>query len=276
MATSPTTLTESIDAAIKVEDDKNESQQPADDKAAPKVDKSADDKTDDKAPEPAKPNQYGLSEVEQEQAKQLFAGLKDPKQSPIILEFFAKQAGVGTIETEADVKEAKSDIHEMLKGSLGPEFEYLADKLGPALSKYVDEKLAESTKDIRDSMLQQEQTKLENQATQVRSQLAKDFFDKDDIPDDVLAEMTKLMDRMPASADMTVREYVTTIFHSVVGAKGLTKADPKKNEKVNRNRNDAPSRLASQRHAEPVTVGVAKTMGLNEAIAAAIEAADKE
>lgn len=229
------TLTSAIDAAVVTEDKKIEG---ADTTVDPdKKDDKVDDKKDDKS--------FGLSEDEQTQARQLFAALKDPDKAPIILEAIAKQGGYAKIETKKEAVEAKKDLKARLTEHLGEDLSVLAERLAPAIDSYIEEKLKESQTDIRATLAKREEEKLAEVALTSQKRLAQDFFKKDEIPEDILSDMNKMMDRITPTKDMSVGDYIESIFYSVVGKRGLTKGGIATEDRIKKNRTDAPVRLAS-------------------------------
>ena len=95
----------------------------------------------------------GLSAAEVKAGRELIAALKDPQKAQVVAEHFAKQAGYtkGEVTTKQEVKSAKKDIVAGLKEKLGPELEYLADKIGPAIQDYLNDQLEENIKPLKEN-----------------------------------------------------------------------------------------------------------------------------
>jgi hypothetical protein len=233
---------------------------------------------EEKAPEAKEPEpdtSLGLSEVEQVQAKQLFAALKDPGQAPAILKYLAEQAGYIRDNKAAAV--VKDDIMSVLEENLGPEFEIISKRLGPALDKIISKKVAESQADIRSTIKESEEAKLAADAGTVMSSLAKRYFDADAIPDKVQSAMQKQMEKMNPTEGMSVEDYITDVFSVVAFKEGITPKTIDKSARIERNRTDAPSRLASARAAAPKEGDVVQNekMSLRDSIEKAVEALGK-
>jgi Fe2+ transport system protein B len=219
-----------------------------------------------------------------EQGRQLMLALKDPEKAPIVIKFLAEQAGYTKSEvipqSKAEVKEMKNEILEDLREGLGEEFSIIADRLAPAIEKILNKQLEKSQADIREKFQEQETEKTRNQASAVITNLTTDFFGADaELPDEVSKEMSKFMDRVSPSPGSSIKEYVEDSFHFAIGKLGLQKPlDKKVAEKVQRNRIDASSRLASVRvpAASNLQKDNSKPMTRQEAIRAAIEAVEKE
>lgn len=285
-----TTLNQSIETAVTelnkdtASGDKGAENKEGQEKQEKEVaDASAGDTEDKHDNTEAKPGKYGLSELEEEQARQLFAALKNPEQAPTVLDFLAKQGGYTKVETKADVKEAKKDIVGQLKEALGPDMDYLAEKLGPVIDKYLGEKLEENTKDIRQKVEATEEAKHREEATAAMGKLAKDNFNADEIPDNVAQEMNRLMDNFPppnvkGKGVMPTGEYLEYIYHMAAGKLGIQPTNKQQEDRRSRNRNDAPSRLASGASAKGVSPSgdAGKFTTLDAAVRAAVEAAQEK
>ena len=217
------------------------------------------------------------------QGKELIQALKDPVRAPIVIEFLAKQAGYTKAEVKAATSEVKveelhEDIISFLKESLGPEFEFLADKIGKGLEKYLDKTIEKSQTDIRAEFQRQEQEKLQNQSASVLTKLTDGFFGVGaELPDNVTNEMSKYMDRVRPSEDTSVKDYIEDAFNASVMKLGLSKTDKAKQERTNKNRTDASSRLASDRvpAEEVLKQDHSKPLNRRDAIAAAVAAIEK-
>lgn len=214
-------------------------------------------------------------------ALQLYKALKNPETSGSVIEYLAKQGGfvkqAQQAETKAEVKEVAEDLQDYLKESLGVEFEFLADKIAPALKKFLGKEFERQQADIRESLLTQEREKVEAQSTRILTKLSTDFFGTEVLPDNVSKEMSRLMDKIPAQQDMSTKEYLELIFDTAKGRLGLVKASAKPDTSKARaesNRSDAASRLASDRGGSKVGTPVkdtSKPMDRRQAIQAALD-----
>lgn len=219
---------------------------------------------------------------ETRQGRELIRALKNPATSSGVIKFLYEQSGLGKIsavETPKDVKEAKGDILKFLEDSLGDEFSFLASKLAPGLEKVLEkeaEKNRESQADIRRKFEEAELTQRQEVATRSLMKAGEEFFGKDElIPDNVIDEMSKLMDKLTPGEAMDPGEYTNLLFTTAVGKLGLSKpASKQKQSRTETNRNDASSRLASERGPANGIIKQAnpKPVSREEAIKAAIEA----
>ncbi len=281
----PTTDEETTTTIEDVKEEKPVSLKDSVAAAAGELDKSTEEKkVDEPKTQPKKEEEKKDEESPEELANalQLYKALKDPETSPSIIEFIAKQGGytkqAATAETKAEVKEVAKGLVVDLKETLGPEFEFLADKIAPAIEKHLKREFEAQQADIREKLEAQEQEKLEAQSARVLAKLSTDFFGEEQLPDNVTQEMSKLMDKIKPEPDMSTKEYLELIFDAAKGRLGLTKANVKsvkeKETKTEKNRTDAASRLASDRSGSRVGVPVAspsKTGSLKSAIQAAMD-----
>jgi hypothetical protein len=240
------------------------------------------DKPDEKETKENPKEQTEEERLESDEALKLFKALKNPDTRGTVIEFLAKNAGYekkGALETKTDVKEAAADLTSSMKEGLGEQFEFLADKLAPAIEKYLEKKRQEDLVEIKATLEAQEREKLEGQSAKAISKLTSDFFGEDvELPSNVQNEMSKFMDKVPPSQDLSVKEYVELAFNAAIGKLGLSKADKTKDKKIEKNRSDVAGRLASDRSASRTAEAVtspSKTMNRREAIEAAMEAASK-
>lgn len=246
----------------------------------------ADDKKEPPTKEPPKDEKVqGLSADQLKEAEQLYNLFKDPEKAPAVIDWLARQAGYDKIkvETKQDVKEIKKDIKGILEEKLGPELSFLADKLAPAIDDILKEKLDEHTKDIRETLQQGELDKIAQQSETALESLSKEWFDDKEPPKEITARINELIDEMPAAKGMTAAKYMERLFLIAVGEKGLTKksATSSSDATVKRaatNRNDAPSRLASDRGArsQQETTLPTRKMNLADAVALAAETVSKD
>lgn len=238
---------------------------------------------EDKKEEKEKDESDGLSDLEQKQAREIFKALKDPERAPALIEFIAKQAGYDKVETKREAQEAKDSILETLKESLGPEFEFLTSRLSPAITKILDEKLAEHTRDIRQSIYQEKEEKIRVETTAGFTELAQSYFGKDVMPNNLMSKMGELMEIYPPSHNVTVKDYLKDIMFSAAARINLdlkTIRNQKNNSSiVERNRTDAVSRLASERgvtNSQVVGASHNQKMSLTDSIKKAMEEVEIE
>lgn len=269
---------DAIAAALKTADEAEKTSEtvPSD---SDKV-KEAKPKSEEKLEKPTE--EPGDEEALKVQGAELMKALRDPARAPHIIDFLAKQAGYTKAADQpgnkTEVKEAKNDILDLLREGLGEEFSVIADRLAPAIEKILTKKLEQSQADIRAKFQEQESEKLKNQSASAIEKLANNFFGEgEELPPAVSSEMSKFMDRVAPSPNSTVKEYIEDAFNSAIGKLGLTKTDPKLKERMNKNRNDAASRLASDRVPADKSLAPENPQSLTraQAIQAAMDAVNK-
>jgi hypothetical protein len=228
-----------------------------------------------------------LSEEDREIAASLLLSLKDPEQSPAIIKWFADQGGYTKTEAKEIVKdltdgtkkeqqEAKDEIVEAFAEQFGEDF---AKKIAPLLKNAIDSRVAslveEKTKGITQTFETRELAEATTKAESVLDSIGDKFYEKDGIPAEVRGEMSRLMDKYPASKGQTVEDYLSDIHALAAAQKGgsLKPVDKTRNEKIDKNRNDIPGRLNNGRSPSPSKESVDKPLAkdLKEAVARAEE-----
>lgn len=224
-----------------------------------------------------------LSELDINNAKELFKALRDPEKAPGIIEYLAKQSGfekkVAAVETKKEAIEVKDDILETLKTELGDEFDFLSPRLGKALDKILAVKIAEHTKDIKETLEKGAREKTASEVSLAYGDLARAHFGKDEIPGEVQTVMSELMGKYPPSSNMTPKEYLTDMLNGAASRLGIdlknAKATAANADRIKKNRTDAPSRLSSERAITDTSVissNPKQALDMNAAIRQAEEA----
>ncbi len=190
-------------------------------------------------------------------AVNLFRALNDPQSGPAILEVMAKKAGIIEGSTKKEQKEVVRTINDVVLEHLGPEFSVLGGKLSKILETVVPAivmKIADPTN-----------TKVANiEKAQVMRNLGAaldtSFGKYEDVPQKVQLKVKDLIDEIPPSPNTDPVKYfdrITKMASDETGIKLIPKIKTKdkdtteeKTKKIERNRRDAFSRLASEGAAE--------------------------
>ena len=243
-----------------------------------------EEKKEEKKSEEKKVEEF--SEEQLNFAKTLFKALNNP--DPAIqrqtIKVLASAAGLDLkeIETKKEEKKAEETLLELLKAGLG-EYDFLADKLAPVLDKVLKKTIDENTKDIREALKEE---KLSKFRSEVSSGIDAAFAEYENAAEnkDLKDEVVKLMDQFKPNKDISHKDYFRSLIVLAASNKNiaLTKIGENKNIKdkearIEKNRNDAASRLASERGAEVKQgVRVPRKMSINDAIVEAMEELSKE
>jgi len=213
-----------------------------------------------------------LAEEQLAEAKKLYKALMDPNQRVAIIAELAQRTGIlrEPPETKQEVREAKKSIQDIIKEAL-PEFPGLADKLGTAIEKALEQE----RESHQEEMQQVHLTQLENQVSSSISRLRKQTggesakFEK---------RMADLSQQLIMGPDMTIDQYVASLYAvASAGSKtSVTKAQLA--DKIRKNANNAPDRLKST--TGPGSPGKfdkipSKKMSLGESVNWAIQEAQK-
>lgn len=226
----------------------------------------------------------GLSKADVLQARQLLAGLKDPKKAPAIVKFLVDASGIETPTTVKEVKAAKKALTQELKEALGDDLAFVADKMGPILEKYLKEEV--------DEVQQRNEARFNEQALEKNVQAADaaqikiygEYFANGQPPQEFINQLTILIDEIPPRQGETTESFLRDRLFIAAGRLGkpLTKiqssAAKPSTAKIEKNRNDVASRLASDGKAQPIAgrevstrTEVSQPMSLEQAIRTGLE-----
>jgi hypothetical protein len=220
----------------------------------------------------------GLTKENLVAAKQLYQALSNKDTSLQTLQMLAKAAGfdLANVKTEKQAEKAEESLQDLLKEGLG-EFDFLADKLGPVLEKALQRAIDKQTKDLREDASNRRQKEL---ATQVNDGYAKAFAAYEN-SESLQDSVGKLINEFKPAAQMTYEAYFKSLIviaadRAEIELKKVGKVnkevEDKKEKKIEKNRHDVGSKLASERGAESKTmVRPSGKMKLNDAVQAAIE-----
>lgn len=267
----PSTLTDAIEKAVETH--KEELAKIPQDLSGPPA--AEEPKEEKEKKEEKKEEPKTEPDLDAENGKVLIQALRDPEKAGMVIDYLAKQAGYtkATVETKKEAKTAAKDITEILENNLGDEFKFLAPKLAPAIKEAMESLIATHTdnSDLRERVERQEMREIEKETQSAHAELSQEYFQADDMPDNVIKAMSAAMDEFPPSAQMQPKVYYRKIFHLVAGELGLSKKVQTKEQtdKAARNRGDAAVReLTSQnRGVTPdVSEGSPKKMTLDEAV----------
>jgi hypothetical protein len=264
------TLTSAIEKAVDTHKEELAQQDKSNVEIPEKKEESEEEEKEDKK------EQEDQDEKDSKDGKVLIQALRDPQKATAVIDYLAREAGYTkqSIQTRADVKEAKGDILEILEKNLGEEFKFLAPKLAPAIKESLESLLKnnDQTGDLRARIEKQELKEIQQETAIVHSALAQEWFGTEDMPKSVVKAMSSAMDEFPPTDPaMAPERYYRKIFSMVVGELGLTKKG--RSDRISRNSNDAVARnLTSQnRGVTPSVAGNPQKLSLKDAVALAME-----
>ena len=241
---------------------------PIDDKSRETPATAVETKTEDE--------DLGLTKEDLKEAKLLYAKLKDPNQRQEVVDFIATQSGY----TKAQVREIKEAITEtiaekpkvkdfstILKEKLGPEFDYLSERLSGALEEIIDSK----TKSIKEDVVRTNEAQLvqafQSELSDTVDEISTKTYEGKGIPENVAIAMSKVMDELPCPPTMQPKNYMKLVHDTAVGRVGLTKTTAA--PRVTRPSDTLPSR--NQQPIPTKNLAGPKEPGLDAAIEFAME-----
>ncbi len=181
-----------------------------------------------------------LSEQEIKESKQLYKLLKDKQTQKSTLTLLAQRAGLLQAETKAEVKEAKKDLKALVKEKLGPEFEFLAGKIGDAMEAVLTEERLESAVQLNNI----QQKEVERETSGALDRLARETKGESKKFED---RMIQLMDRIKPSDNLSVYEYLKDLYTLASSGKNAASTKAQIADRIKRNAGNAAERLGSTR-----------------------------
>lgn len=227
-----TSLAESVSAAVT----EHVKEEPVETQTA------EEPKTETKPEESVAPSEPPADVEKIKHATALYDALVDPERRVEVVKYLMKQSGLD-YEDKKDVKEAKKDTVSYLKTALGDTYSDFAEVLGPAFDTLLSQRLEEHTKPLKDQIESQQRSLAERQADAEMESL----FSRHKVPkadrESIEAAMLAKVQRMPASGDITMSEYLDDIFYLVSRQKSESRAVSTTVDRINRNAKDG-SRLS--------------------------------
>ena len=232
-----------------------------------------------KEPDKEETKESELRDDEVAFAKNLYKALNnsDPNVQLKTLKLLANAANMDLkeIETKKDIKEAEKDLVALLKEGLG-EFDFLAEKLGPVLERALKSYVAKETEPIKQAQQLIEDEKLRDEVSSAVDKAFGEYTNATEVKDEVI----QLMDNFKPSAKMAHKDYFRSLIILAASNKGITlklansQISQDNNAKIDKNRRDAATRLASERVNEVKDVTrITQFKNLKEAVSDAAEKA---
>lgn len=203
-----------------------------------------------------------LSAQETQEGINLARALKDPTLGPALIDYLATKSGYTKGELKAALKEPdKETLIDDLSEALPPGFEYLGEKLLPAIKKYVDSKVEANTKDIRETANAAQIRHLEGVITDAQIDFSKQYYDGKALPNDLLTEVNRLSNIYTPQPGADPKDHVLNLLHMAKGRVGTTKASNTKTPAKQANAS-VPNVLAAQKTVTPTSSGNGKPQKL--------------
>lgn len=236
---------------------------------APEVELEAEDseESEDEDSEEEESEEEDTSDQEAIEAKRLYNALKDPKAAPMILAALAQNMGLTLNQPKTEKQEQKDvkSVQALLKEGLGKEYEFLADRLGPAIEKVLDQEREQ----LNERFVAQEKHRIEMQVISSTDKLLKDT--KGDSKK-YETRMTTLAEEIPIG-NMSMDTYIRRLYNVAKSeAGGRTVNNQRNNDRIRQNANNASERLrGTSTRVEPQTKIPDKKMNLRESVNFALD-----
>ncbi len=199
------------------------------------TEESTEEETSEETPEAD-----DLSETELVESKNLYKALKNPQTAAAVVAALAQQAGLlpkagDAPLTKREEAAAKRETIDIVKDALGPEYSFLADKLG----KIFDEVVQQTEKKSEERFAEIQQSNVEREVVASYEALAKETKGESKKFE---TRMAQLSEEIPIG-NMNVKTYMQRLYTL---ASNERKSSPQKvADQIRRNASDAPARLRS-------------------------------
>jgi hypothetical protein len=219
------TLEESVAAAVK--------ENPPETTVETKTQQTETPKTETpKAEEPKQPTAEEIARNEKlDKAIRLYEALEDPTIGPGVLRSLAEKAGIlGVKEGKTETQITKTVV-DVLKESLGAEYEFLAPGLAKGISEIVRQTVAEQIRPVQEQTNEaiERAVKADVDSAYAKMESTHKDFKKYD------AEMTALSKRLPYTGDYPMEEYLENLYTLVTKDVKETKIVGDTVDKINKN-----------------------------------------
>ena len=251
-----TTLDEAVSKAVEAES-KNENTQ----QTETTTDKQA---TEQKTEVKVEPTAEEIARNERiDKALRLYEALEDPNIGRSVVEELARKAGVIGHEQGKSEKQITKSVVDVLKESLGAEYEFLADKLAVGIDTIVKQTVAEQIKPVQAQTNEAIERAVKADVDSAYAQMEAKFKDFKDFD----KEMTELSKELPYTGDYPMERYLERLYKLVTADKKEAKVIKQTVDKINKNAQEL--RDSSTEVQETRVKSGSKLPSLNEAVAAA-------
>lgn len=184
----------------------------------------------------------------QKEALLLYNALKDPKLRGPVLAALVQEAGLklGSAETKTEEKKEEKAIKQLVAEALGPEYKFLADKLGTVMEQVMD-KVEATNAETRQSQLEAQILRESNETLAKLEKETKGESKK------LQNKMLGLMDKFPSGPNISVDEYIRGIYKMAAGDRVVQSTKTQLADKIRSNSKNAAERLRSTGGSEPET-----------------------
>lgn len=195
------------------------------------------------------------------QALQLLDALENPKSATAVIQNLMKQAGIQAPETRREEQKAVRTVKDIIRDKLGPDFEFLSEKLGDAL----EEAMSNETQRVRDELLALEQQRSQRELVNDYNK----FLSENKVDDAEAGALSKLVDEFPPSGNIPLEKYLGRLLkmHRLEAAE--TKAEIAKRQRQKENLSRRPESVGMESNEDRISKG-SRTISPREAVEAAL------
>jgi len=212
-------------------------------------DLKATEETKVEAKEPKEEETKEIDTTEEDKARQLYEALKNPETATILIKAMAEGIGlkITDVETKEEKKEAVKSIKDAVKEELGPDYSFLADKLGTVFEKILTTQIESRTKALEDRLNKEAEEKSKEK---LETALDTAFSRYANVSDAIKNAVYGLVDEMPPTKGTDPIKYWDRLIHTAARENKVSLVEKNKSVSTEtrreRNRNDAQNRVRSE------------------------------
>jgi hypothetical protein len=225
-----------------------------------------------------------FNEQELEQTKQLLRTLANPALAGTAVENMAAQLGFELVrkgekpkdpDNRAETTQSVSEkVAAAITDNLGKEYKFLGDRIAKGMQAALEIYVSDRLNPIDAKLNASEES---NRVGIVETAMNNVYNSFENIDAKIKAKVLVLQDSFDVRAGTSPEEYFNTLVHAAASSLGVTlsKTGANRQDKINKSRNDASSRIASQASRRPGEPAQTDGMSLDDAIRKGMEEANK-
>lgn len=184
-----------------------------------------------------------LSEEDVKQSKNLFRLLKDPQTRANTLRILATKEGIlkedAPPQTQREVDKAQKSIKELVKEKFGKDYAFISDIFGETLQLAFEQEREYTRAQLNTVQIRE----VEREASSALEKLSRETKGEST---KFMPAMTKLMDSIKPSKDLSQLEYFRHLYTIASSGKRIASTKAQLDDKIRRNSNNAAERLQSR------------------------------
>lgn len=194
--------------------------------------------------------------------------LKNPSTRRIAIDSLVAEAGIQVATGEVTKKEAQKNVNEMLKEALGPDWAFIAEKMGPVFQKAI----ADAKDEVRSEFKTVQERQILSETTAATEKLFIQYPDAKRLENEILIAMGKFQ----PDDKLSPFEYLESVYFMVKGRSGGKTLATEAAKRIQRNAKEV-GNLASTSSADGLSSTVkGQRISLDDAVRGALQSTLKQ